>query len=87
VAHHGSKTSTAPNFLDATQPQFAIISSGTGNLYRHPNRQVLDGLEQHHTAILRTDQAGLITLRTNGRRFTMDTARWNETSPRVESAF
>lgn len=87
VAHHGSKTSTAENFIEATQPQFAIVSAGTGNPYRHPNTQVLKGLSEHHAAILRTDLAGLITIRSDGRRFTLDTARWSGSAQSVESAF
>ncbi len=73
VAHHGSKTSTTAEFLDATQPQFAIISDGYGNLFHHPNPEVLDRLAQHHADVLRTDMTGLITVRTDGHRLTVTT--------------
>jgi len=75
VAHHGSRTSSTGSFLDAANPAFAIISVGTDNSYGHPNRDVLARLGEHHAEVLRTDQHGLITVRTDGRRLTVET-RW-----------
>jgi len=75
VAHHGSRTSSTPSFLDAANPAFAIISVGTDNSYGHPNRDVLARLDEHHTEVLRTDRNGLVTVRTDGRRLTVET-RW-----------
>ena len=77
AAHHGSKTSTTPELLDAVQPQFAIISAGYLNLFRHPHPDVLERLEQHHTDVLRTDQDGLVTIRTDGRRLSVEKNRWD----------
>ncbi|MGD8608560.1 MAG: DNA internalization-related competence protein ComEC/Rec2, partial [Myxococcales bacterium] len=37
VAHHGSKTSSSRDFLDAVRPSWAVISSGAGNRYGHPS--------------------------------------------------
>jgi competence protein ComEC len=73
VAHHGSRSSTLPEFLEATRPTFAIISAGYGNLFRHPHPELLERLEAHKTAILRTDQSGLITIRSDGRRLSVQT--------------
>ena len=66
VGHHGSRTSSSQAFLDQLQPQFAFISDGYMNQFHHPHPDVLARLEEHHTAILRTDQHGLITFRTDG---------------------
>ena len=77
VAHHGSKTSSTAEFLDAVSPAYAVISAGFENSYGHPNRDVLDRLEQHRAAIFRTDQDGLVTIRSDGRRLTVETNRWN----------
>lgn len=76
VAHHGSKTSTTEPFLDAVQPEFAIISDGVDNPFHHPNPDVVTRLEEHHADVLRTDQLGLITVRTDGRRIWADTDVW-----------
>jgi competence protein ComEC len=74
VAHHGSKTSTTEPFLDAVHPAFAIISAGFENLYGHPNAEVVERLKQSNIDVLRTDQMGAITVRTDGRRVEIETA-------------
>lgn len=66
VAHHGSRTSSAADFLDATTPRLAVISVGAENAYSHPSEDVLDRLRERHVRVLRTDQHGVIVVRTNG---------------------
>lgn len=66
VGHHGSKTSSSEEFLDRVNPQFAFISDGYKNQFRHPNHDVLERFAEHHTAIFRTDQRGLLTFLTDG---------------------
>jgi competence protein ComEC len=45
VAHHGSKTSSTQEFLEAVQPQIALIGVGKNNSYGHPNEDVINRLE------------------------------------------
>ena len=52
-----------------------MISVGTDNSYGHPNPDVIDRLAQHHAMILRTDRDGLITIRSDGRRLSVETFR------------
>jgi competence protein ComEC len=73
VAHHGSRTSTTPEFLGTVQPAFAIISAGLDNSYGHPHPTVVERLEARHTAILRTDRDGLITIHTDGKHLGVET--------------
>ncbi len=87
VAHHGSKTSSTEPFLDAAQPQFAIISVGADNSYGHPNQEVIDRLIEHHAAVFRTDRDGLITIRSDGRRLWLDTNRWERNVPQLLGVF
>jgi competence protein ComEC len=87
VAHHGSRTSTALEFVDATRPLFALISVGAANAYRHPHTQVLENLSSKGAAILRTDLSGLVTVRSDGKRFTIDTAQWAVSTQPLESPF
>jgi len=75
VAHHGSRTSSTEQFLRAVNPTYAVISAGFENSYGHPNRDVLERLAQHHAEILRTDRDGLVTIRSDGRRLSVDTYR------------
>ena len=75
VGHHGSKTSSSEEFLDEIKPQFAMISDGYRNQFHHPHPTVIERLDEHHSAILRTDQQGLITFRTDGKQVELETFR------------
>jgi competence protein ComEC len=75
VGHHGSNTSSIDPFLDAVAPEFAIISDGFENSFRHPHPKVLERLSAHRAGILRTDRDGLVTVRTDGRRISVETFR------------
>jgi len=67
VAHHGSATSTAPEFLAAVHPRFAVISVGARNVYGHPRQEVLDRLAQSKVGTYRTDASGAVTFYLDGR--------------------
>jgi len=77
IGHHGSKTSTSQPFLDAVAPSIGIVSDGFENSFGHPHRDVLARLADRGSAVLRTDLDGLVTVRTDGRRLTMDTMLWH----------
>jgi competence protein ComEC len=72
VAHHGSRTSTTEEFLNAARPSFAVISAGFENGYGHPHRAVVERLEEGHAEVLRTDRNGMITIRTDGARLQVE---------------
>lgn len=55
VAHHGSRYSSDPRFLQKVRPRYALISSGLGNSYGHPAARVLTDLETLGCTIHRTD--------------------------------
>jgi competence protein ComEC len=76
VPHHGSKTSTTEEFLAAMRPAFAIISVGAGNSYGHPHPSVLERLQQQRVKLFRTDLDGLVTLRSDGQRLSVEAGRW-----------
>ncbi len=61
VGHHGSLTSTTPDFLAAVSPADAVISTGLGNHFGHPRPEILARLAAAHTRTFRTDQFGLTT--------------------------
>jgi competence protein ComEC len=84
VGHHGSRTSSTEIFLDAASPEFAVISVGYANSYGHPNRDVVERLQQRHAAVYRTDEDGLITIHTDGKRLAAETGGsvpWGFTLP------
>ena len=62
VGHHGSKTSSSNEFVNEIKPKYLIISVGKNNRYGHPNKEVLNNLE--NSKIYRTDQDGTIMFKT-----------------------
>jgi competence protein ComEC len=66
VAHNGSASSTSAPLLAAVKPQFALISVGARNPFRHPRAEVLDRLQTRHIATYRTDQSGAVTFYLDG---------------------
>ncbi len=75
VAHHGSATSSTPEFLDAVRPAVAVISVGAWNPFGHPHRRTLDALEAAGGRIYRTDRHGAVTISTDGARLWVRTFR------------
>ncbi|MFP5205524.1 MAG: ComEC/Rec2 family competence protein [Acidobacteriota bacterium] len=67
VGHHGSSTSTTPDFLVRVRPQWASISCGPHNRYGHPRPQVLAALQAAHTRTYRTDIEGASCFVLDGR--------------------
>jgi len=61
VGHHGSRTSTTPDFLALVAPQDAVISVGLHNTFGHPRPEVIQRLHDAHARVFRTDQFGLTT--------------------------
>ena len=61
IGHHGSRTSTNPDFLTAVAPQDAVISVGRHNTFGHPRAEVLGRLEAAHVKTFRTDRQGAET--------------------------
>ena len=66
VAHHGSRTATTGGFLAATRPTVAVVSVGVQNDYGHPAPATLERLRSAGANVLRTDEAGTVTVSTDG---------------------
>ncbi len=66
VGHHGSKTSTSEVLIGFTSPEYAIISSEKDNRYGHPHQEVLDILNKFEIKILRIDETGTVTIKSDG---------------------
>jgi competence protein ComEC len=69
VAHHGSSSSTTPDFLAAVSPRVALVSVGRDNSYGHPSPEVMRRLLDAGATVLRSDQLGTVVLRTDGVRW------------------
>jgi competence protein ComEC len=77
VAHHGSRTSTTPAFLDRVDPSVAVVSAGEANRFGHPHQEVVDRLGEAlgPEAVYRTDRDGTIEFVSDGERLWVRTER------------
>ena len=71
VGHHGSKTSSSKEFIDEINPKYGVISVGKNNRYGHPNKEVLNNLE--NSKIYRTDQNGSIKFKIKNDKLEIET--------------
>lgn len=74
IGHHGSNNATTPELIASAQPQFAVISVGTGNSFGLPRLEVLNRLEEARTRVYRTDSHGAVTFYLDGRSVTPSVA-------------
>jgi competence protein ComEC len=66
VAHHGSRTSTSRELLDAWRPQIAVISCGRGNTFGHPAPDVVARRGSIGARMYRTHRGGEVSIETDG---------------------
>ena len=71
VGHHGSKTSSSETFINEMNPKYSIISVGKNNRYGHPNKEVLNVLD--NSKIYRTDQDGSIMFKIKDNKLNIET--------------
>ena len=75
LGHHGSKTSTCADYLNAVKPQVAVVNCGKENKYNHPNNETLDKLESRGIHCFRTDKNGNIVIKSDGKAISVITER------------
>jgi competence protein ComEC len=66
LGHHGSSTSTHPNFLRAVHPSVAIYSAGLNNSYGHPTDEVVNLVQKAGIQLYGTDVHGTVIVSTDG---------------------
>ena len=62
MPHHGSLTSSSPEFIEAVAPKLAVINVGYRNRFGHPRDGVLSRYVERNIPVLRTDWHGAITI-------------------------
>ncbi|MGE5320426.1 MAG: DNA internalization-related competence protein ComEC/Rec2, partial [Hyphomicrobiaceae bacterium] len=62
AGHHGSRTSSQPDFVERVHPRYGIFTVGYRNRYGHPHPQVVARFRALDSTILRSDTDGLIRL-------------------------
>ena len=58
--HHGSRTSSTPNFIAAVQPRWTIFTVGYRNRFGHPHGEVVARYRAIGSGLWRSDQDGLV---------------------------
>lgn len=74
VPHHGSKTSSLPDFIAAVSPNVVIFTTGYLNRFKHPRPEILARYQAIDSKVFRSDYHGAIELNYNNR----------QTSPQIE---
>jgi competence protein ComEC len=75
IGHHGSDTSTTYPFLREIMPQYAVISVGADNSYRHPSDNTLSRLRDADVKVYRTDLQGTIICESDDKNISFTTEK------------
>ncbi|MXV62127.1 MBL fold metallo-hydrolase [Natronorubrum sp. JWXQ-INN-674] len=81
AGHHGSSTSSTPPFLDAVEPDIAVISSALESQYGHPHDEVLESFAERGVETYWTAVHGDIVLTTDGTDVSVTTEHEATTDP------
>jgi competence protein ComEC len=65
VPHHGSKTSSTPEFVAAVHPEYAVFTAGYRNRFGHPKEEVVERYRAVNSTLLRSDEDGAILVEMN----------------------
>ncbi|OFZ85857.1 MAG: DNA internalization-related competence protein ComEC/Rec2 [Betaproteobacteria bacterium RBG_16_64_18] len=80
VPHHGSSTSSTPEFVHAVAPQFAVFPVGYRNRFAHPRPEVVARYGEQGSRIVRSDESGAVGIMIDERGVSVRGQR--ETAPR-----
>ena len=72
AGHHGSSDSGSKAFLNAVEPQYAVISCGQGNDYGHPHASTLKAFRSRGILVYRTDEQGSIVVTSDGQKLSFN---------------
>ena len=66
AGHHGSRTAGSLALLDRVRPEYAAISCGVDNKFKHPHPITLQHFQERGMKIFRTDLDGIIEAVSDG---------------------
>lgn len=83
VPHHGSRTSSTLEFVEAVNPDIAVFSLGLNNRYGHPHDEILQRYQ--NTDIYRTDLNGTIVILSDGDLISVKTEKEANSPPEISN--
>ncbi|HQR48067.1 MAG TPA: DNA internalization-related competence protein ComEC/Rec2, partial [Steroidobacteraceae bacterium] len=83
VPHHGSRSSSGPAFVAATQPRWALVSSGYHNRWGFPAPVVVERWRSSGAQVLDTASSGAIELDMRPGRPLAAPIEWRKSHPRI----
>ena len=78
VPHHGSRTSSTPEFVAAAAPRFALVTAGYRNRFGHPKADVVARYAEIGAEVLRTDLDGALLVELGGAHATPGITAWRD---------
>ena len=66
AGHHGSRSSTTAELLEAVQPTYVLLTCGVDNSYGHPHAETMARLKEAGVTIYRSDADGTVVIATDG---------------------
>ena len=73
AAHHGSRTSSTQEFIDAVQAQIVVVPVGRESSFGHPHPEVLERWKNSGAKIYTTGERGTISISTDGKDLQLNT--------------
>jgi hypothetical protein len=84
VGHHGSRSSTTPDFLKKIKPSVAVYSAGRDNKYGHPHSETLEALQKAGVQVYGTDRDGTVVVITDGQTYQVSLGQALPANPKPE---
>ncbi|MEO6588424.1 MAG: ComEC/Rec2 family competence protein, partial [Pyrinomonadaceae bacterium] len=73
VAHHGSRTSSTTDFINAAKPEYAIIPVGRRSIFGHPHQEIVERFSSSGVKIKTTGERGTISVSTDSKDLQIET--------------
>ena len=79
--HHGSRSSSSQQFLEAVDPEVIVVSCSRNGRFNFPHPEILERYKDLGVSIFRTDLNGAVRLSTNGQLIRIDSVNPNPDKP------
>lgn len=82
VPHHGSKTSSSESLLAHLHPDYAMVTAGHNNQYRHPHPTITERYHAINTELINTALSGAVRFSIDEQSHHWHIERWRQVNKR-----